>query len=88
MPVELMRRPILNNSQRGEIVYDPFLGSGTSLVAAERTDRICYGLDLDPRYVDVTVRRWQNLTGKSAVLEDGRSFEQIAAERRSARVEV
>jgi DNA modification methylase len=88
-PVELMRRPILNNTQRGDIVYDPFLGSGTTLVAAERTDRICYGLDLDPRYVDVIVRRWQNLTGNVAVLEaDGRSFDQVAAERMPAGVEV
>ncbi|HSP70469.1 MAG TPA: site-specific DNA-methyltransferase [Bryobacteraceae bacterium] len=81
-PLELMRRPILNNSVRGDVVYDPFLGSGTTLIAAETTDRICYGLDIDPAYVDVMVRRWQQLTGKQAVLEtDGRSFDQIAAER-------
>jgi DNA modification methylase len=88
-PVELMRRPILNNTQRGDIVYDPFLGSGTTLVAAEGTDRICYGLDLEPRYVDVIVRRWQNLTGKVALLEaDSRSFDQVTAERKPAGVEV
>ena len=82
-PLELMRRPILNNSVHGDIVYDPFLGSGTTLIAAEKTDRICYGLDIDPRYVDVIVRRWQKATGKEAVLEgDGRSFDQITAERR------
>jgi DNA modification methylase len=81
-PLEVMRRPILNNTRPGEIVYDPFLGSGTTLIAAELTDRICFGLDLDPRYVDVIVTRWQELTGKNAVLEaDGRTFEQVAEER-------
>jgi hypothetical protein len=81
-PVELMRRPILNNTRRGQIVYDPFLGSGTTLMAAELTERICYGLEIDPGYVDVIVRRWQLLTGRSAVLDgDGRSFDAIAAER-------
>jgi DNA modification methylase len=82
-PLELMRRPILNNSVPGDLVYDPFLGSGTTLIAAEKTERICYGLDIDPRYVDVIVRRWQQVTGKQAVLEgEGRMFDQIAAERR------
>jgi DNA modification methylase len=84
-PVELMRRPILNNSVRGDIVYDPFLGSGTTLVAAHLTERICYGLDVDPRYVDVIVRRWQALTSQPAILDgDGRTFDQIATEYRSA----
>src|SRR5438067_1423958 len=49
-PIELMRRPILNHTRRGEIVYEPFSGSGTTLAAAEITERICYGLELDPRY--------------------------------------
>ena len=81
-PVELMRRPILNNTQRGDIVYDPFLGSGTTLIAATSAHRICYGLEIDPAYMDVIVRRWQRLTGKTAVLDgDGRSFDEIAAER-------
>ena len=81
-PVELMRRPMLNNSARGAIIYDPFLGSGTTLIAAETTDRSCYGLDIDPRYVDVVVRRWQQNTGKSAMLEsEGRSFAEIAGDR-------
>jgi DNA modification methylase len=82
-PEELMRRAILNNSQRGEGVYDPFLGSGTTLVAAESNGRVCYGIDVDARYVDCAVLRWQKLTGKQAVLDaDGRSFDQISAERR------
>lgn len=85
-PIELMRRPILNNTRRGEVVYDPFLGSGTTLSAAQLTDRVCYGLEIDPRYVDVIVSRWQNLTGQKAVLEGGcRAFDQIAEERREAR---
>jgi DNA modification methylase len=75
-----MRRPILNNTRRGEIVYDPFIGSGTTLIAAELTDRICYGMDIEPRYVDMTVKRWQKQTGKQAVLEgDGRTFDEVAA---------
>jgi DNA modification methylase len=88
-PLELMRRPILNNSRRGSIVYDPFLGSGTTLVAAQDTDRICFGLEIDPKYVDVVVLRWQKLTGKVAVLAaDGRTFDQVAADRTVAHVEV
>ncbi len=86
-PIELMRRPILHHTERGGVIYDPFLGSGTTLIAAELTDRVCCGLDIDPRYVDVIVKRWQQLTGKSAVLEaDHRSFDQVAAERMPERV--
>src|SRR5580698_3281805 len=81
-PIELMRKPILNHLRRGELVYDPFLGSGTTLAAAELNERICYGIELDPKYCDVIVQRWQQLTGKEATLEgDGRTFEQIKAER-------
>src|SRR5258708_170849 len=82
-PIELMRRPILNHLRRGELVYDPFLGSGTTLAAAELTERFCYGLELDPKYVDVVVARWQQLAGKEATLDgDGRSFDEVALERR------
>jgi DNA modification methylase len=78
-PVDLMRRPILNHLRRGELVYDPFLGSGTTLAAAELTQRVCYGLELDPKYVDVIVQRWQQLTGKQATLDgDARKFDEIA----------
>jgi DNA methylase len=63
-PVDLMRHPILNHTKRGELVYEPFLGSGTTLAAAEITERVCYGMELDPKYVDVVVQRWQGLTGK------------------------
>ena len=81
-PVALMRRPILNHTKLGELVYEPFLGSGTTLAAAELTERVCYGLELDPKYVDVVVERWQRLTGLEATLDgDGRTFEQMKAER-------
>ena len=68
-PVDLMRRPILNHLKRGELVYEPFLGSGTTLAAAELTERVCCGIELDPKYVDVIVQRWQTLSGKKATLE-------------------
>lgn len=86
-PVALMRKPILNHTQRGELVYDPFLGSGTTLAAAEVTERVCYGMELDPKYVDVGVSRWQALSGETAHLDgDGRAFAEIAAERRQGPV--
>lgn len=86
-PVELMRRPILNHLRRGEIVFDPFLGSGTTLAAAELTERVCYGIELDPKYVDVVIQRFQNLSGQKAALDgDGRTFEEIAAARRQEAV--
>jgi DNA modification methylase len=82
-PVDLMRRPILNHLKRGELVYEPFLGSGTTLAAAELTERVCFGMELDPKYVDVVIQRWQTLSGKQATLDgDGRTFEQIGEERR------
>jgi DNA modification methylase len=82
-PVELMRRPILNHTKRKELIYDPFLGSGTTLAAAELTGRVCLGIELDAKFVDVAVTRWQTLTGKKAALEgDGRTFEEIARRRR------
>lgn len=78
-PVECMRRPIQNNSKSGEVVYDPFVGSGTTIIAAETTGRACYAIDLDPVYVDVAVRRWQAFTGLTATLDgDGQEFDQIA----------
>jgi len=82
-PVDLMRRPILNHIRRGELVYDPFLGSGTTLAAAQLTERVCFGLELDPKYVDVIITRWQSLSGKKATLDgDGRTFDEVAEGRR------
>jgi DNA modification methylase len=63
-----MRRPILNNSAAGEAVYEPFAGSGTTVVTAETTGRRCLAMEIDPRYVDVTVQRWEQLTGGEAIL--------------------
>lgn len=79
-----MRRPILNNSSPGQLVYEPFSGSGTTLIAAQTTGRVCLGTEIDPSYVDVAIRRWQAFTGKPAFL-GGRTFEDLAAERARAR---
>jgi DNA modification methylase len=92
-PVECMRRPILNNSKHGDKIYDPFLGSGTTLIAAETEGRVCYGQELNPAYVDVIVKRWQDFTGQQAYLEDetmiqpsdtNQSFFQISKQRLKA----
>ena len=86
-PVELMRRPILNHLKEGELVYEPFLGSGTTLAAAEITGRSCCGIELDPKYVDVIVQRWQTLSGKEAVLDgDGGTFADVALARQGVAV--
>ena len=78
-PVECMRRPIANNSRPGQPIYDPFLGSGTSLIAAEMTGRICCGLELNPAYVDVVVQRWQGFTGRAATHHaSGQPFDERA----------
>lgn len=81
-PVACMLRPIMNHTKEGEAVYDPFLGSGTTLIAAEKSRRVAYAVELDPRYIDMAVLRWQRFTGLDARLEgDGRTFSQIQAER-------
>ena len=77
-PVECMRRPMLNNASPGQAVYDPFLGSGTSVIAAETSARICLGLELSPAYVDVVVERWQRFAGGEATLDGaGTSFAEV-----------
>jgi DNA modification methylase len=81
-PVECMRRPIENNSSPGQAVYDPFLGSGTTIIAAEMTSRACHAIELSPNYIDVAVLRWQAFAGAEATLEgDGRSFAAVAEQR-------
>jgi DNA modification methylase len=81
-PVECMRRPIENNSSPGQAIYDPFSGSGTTIIAAEMTGRSCFAIDIDPAYTDVAVLRWQAFTGTTATLQGtGRSFVELAAER-------
>ena len=81
-PIECMRRPIMNNSSAGQAVYEPFSGSGTTIMACELTNRVCHAIELNPAYVDVAVKRWQDFTGSKATLEgDGRTFDEISAER-------
>ncbi len=75
-PVECMARPIRNH--KGD-VYDPFLGSGTTLIAAEQLDRTCYGIEIEPKFMDVIIRRWQQFTGQQATREsDGVKFDDLA----------
>jgi DNA modification methylase len=81
-PVGLMERAILNSSGKTGVVLDPFCGSGSTLIACQNTGRRGYGLEIDPNYVDVAVKRWQAYTGQSARLaSNGKSFAEIAAER-------
>ena len=80
-PAELMRKPMRNHTLPGEVVYEPFCGSGTTLIAAEQTGRICCGVELEPKYVDVIVTRWQDFTGKDALAADGRTFSAMKDER-------
>ncbi len=81
-PVAMVADAIMDASARGEIVLDAFLGSGTTVVAAERMGRRCFGLELDPRYVDTAVRRWQAYTGERARhAVTGKTFDEVADER-------
>lgn len=84
-PVECMRRPIENNSSPGQAIYEPFCGSGTTIIAAEMTGRPCFAIEIDPAYVDVAVSRWQSFTGQEARLEGaGASFAEAGTERQVA----
>lgn len=77
-PVECMRRPILNNSQGGDLVYEPFLGSGTTLIAADQTDRICLGIELNPAYIQIVIERFLKLRdGEVAHVESGKEWSEI-----------
>ncbi|MGE3990875.1 site-specific DNA-methyltransferase [Pseudorhodoplanes sp.] len=80
-PVECMKRPIENNSSPGHAIYEPFSGSGTTIIAAEMTGRSCHAIELMGQYVDVAIERWQSFTGETARLDDGRSFPEVSAER-------
>jgi DNA modification methylase len=83
-PVALIADALLDCSARGDVVLDPFLGSGTTVIAAERTGRVCYGMELDALYVDTAIRRWQAFSGLSARLAaSGKSFAQVAQSRRA-----
>lgn len=78
-PTALVADAILDSSARGNIVLDSFLGSGSTLLAAERVGRICCGIEIEPRYVDIAIRRWQNLTGERAIhVVTGMAFDDVA----------
>lgn len=82
-PVECMKRPIENNSSPGQAVYEPFSGSGTTIIAGEMTGRSIHAIELNPAYVDVAIKRWQDFTGKPATLEgDGRTFAELSEQQR------
>jgi len=70
-PVALCRRAIVNSSQKDDIVLDPFGGSGSTLIACEKTYRHCRMIELDPLYCDVIVKRWEDFTGRKGVLQNG-----------------
>lgn len=81
-PVALVEEAFAAYSKEGDVVFEPFCGSGTQVIAAEKMARHCFGIDIDPAYVDVAVKRWQDFTGKAATLEgDGRTFAELVAER-------
>lgn len=81
-PVAMVADAILDCSRRGEIILDSFVGSGTTFIAAEKTGRICYGLELDPRHIDTAVERWQRFTGLKAIHQaSSKTFEEIRKER-------
>jgi DNA modification methylase len=79
-PVECMKRPIENNSSPGQAVYEPFSGSGTTIIAGEMTGRCIHAIELNPTYVDVAVERWQQFTGKQAIHEaSGKTYDEMKA---------
>jgi DNA modification methylase len=78
-PVALIADALLDCTARGDIMLDPFLGSGSGLIAAQRVGRVCHGMEIDPLYVDTAIRRWQRFSGDIAVHgESGDSFDLIA----------
>ena len=80
-PFLLVSDAILDSTKRNDIVLDPFLGSGTTLLAAQRTERRCYGIELDPLYVDTAIERWQRMTACQATNSRGETFDQVKRQR-------
>ena len=73
---------MLNNSSPGQAVFEPFMGSGTTLITAETTGRVCFGVELNPAYIDVAIDRWQQFTGANAVLaKTGETFAALKTKR-------
>jgi hypothetical protein len=80
-PIAMVADAFLDSTARGEVVLDAFLGSGTTLMAAERVGRVCYGIEIDPLYIDVAIRRWQRYSGEAAIHSaTGRRFDEISDE--------
>jgi DNA modification methylase len=79
-PVECMKRPIENNSSPGQAVYEPFSGSGTTIIAGEMTGRAIHAIELNPAYCDMAITRWQNFTGEQATREDGENFSRLTGD--------
>jgi DNA modification methylase len=84
-PIECMKRPIENNSRVGDYVYDPFVGSGTTLIAAEMTGRKALVIEIDRAYCEVVIRRWEIFVGNRKATLDGKTLEQVAAARRKGK---
>jgi DNA modification methylase len=80
-PVELFLRPIKKHTKPSDIVFEPFSGSGSQIIAAERSGRHCRALEISPPFVDVAIKRWEKATGQQATLEDGGTFADVATER-------
>jgi DNA modification methylase len=80
-PLALVADAILDCTKRDDIVLDAFIGAGTSILAAERTGRRCFGIELDPLYIDTTIDRWQRMTGQQAINQHGQTFDEVAAAR-------
>lgn len=88
-PVDMMERVMRSSAREGELAVEPFVGSGSTLIGAHKAQRRLFGMELDPRWVDVTVRRWQTYSGLQATLEgDGRTFDEIEDERKKAKAVV
>jgi DNA modification methylase len=80
-PIALVADAILDSTKRNDIVLDPYIGSGTTILAAERTNRRCFGIEIDGRYVDTAIQRWERLTGRKAQTTQGQTFAQLKLER-------
>lgn len=81
-PVRIFQLPMEMHTERGDLCFEPFSGSGSQIIAAERCGRLCYAMEISPQFVDVGVHRWQAFTGREATLDgDGRTFAEIAQER-------
>jgi DNA modification methylase len=83
-PIALVSDALLDSTKRDDIVLDPYLGSGTTILAAERTGRRCYGIEIDPLYVDTAIERWERITRHQARHSSEKTFATIKAERRIA----